>query len=296
MSTAVLLSCHGTVERVEDLPEFIGNIRRGRRPPPEVLREVQRRYAEIGGSPLMRITRAQAEALASRIGLPVHVAGRLWRPYPGEVLKEAAAAGVTSVISLPLAPQSVEVYHASVREAAAAQPDLDVRYVPPWGTEPALIDAFDEAIVEAVGQHFGEVPAASVAVVLTAHSLPKRVIDAGDAYQTEFVEMATLVAARAAGRGHPTRIAFQSQGMTGDAWIGPDLPTTFAELVRSDLRQVLIAPIGFVADHVETLYDLDIEAQALARTAGVTRLARSPAMNTRPRFIDALEAVVRRAL
>jgi ferrochelatase len=108
--------------------------------------------------------------------------------------------------------------------------------------------------------------------------------------------MAAEVERRLAPRGNPIAVAFQSQGMTGDAWIGPDLPSTFARLAAEGVRDALIAPIGFVADHVETLYDLDVEAHALARDAGLTRLARAPAVNVRPRFIDALEAVVRREL
>ena len=121
MSAAVLLTCHGTVERPEDIPAFLMNIRRGRAAPEELVAEVTRRYALIGGSPLLRTTAAQALALARRLGLPVRFAGRLWGPYPREVVSELVAAGVTKIVSLPLAPQSVAVYHATVREAAAVE-------------------------------------------------------------------------------------------------------------------------------------------------------------------------------
>jgi ferrochelatase len=293
--TAVLLTCHGTIERVEDIPAFLSNIRRGRPTPPEMIDEVRRRFERIRGSPLLRITRAQAAALAARLGLPVVVAGRLWHPYADEVLAPLHAGGVRRVVSLPLAPQSVHVYHATVREAAAKLDGLDVRCVPPWGLTPALLDAFVEVIDEGLAKLPPEARGGA-AVILSAHSLPQRVIDAGDPYERQFRETAAEIERRLAPRGNPIAVAFQSQGMTGDAWIGPDLPSTFARLAAQGIRDALIAPIGFVADHVETLYDLDIEAPALAREAGLARLERAPAVNARPRFIDALEAIVRREL
>ena len=136
-----------------------------------------------------------------------------------------------------------------------------------------------------------------MAVILSAHSLPRRVIDAGDLYEQQFRAMAAAVEAAAPrARANPVRVAFQSQGMDGGDWLGPDLPATFAALASGGARSALVAPIGFVSDHVETLYDLDIEAPVLAAKAGLTRLERAPALNTRPRFIDALEAVVKRML
>ncbi len=294
MPTSVLLTCHGSVERVEDLPAFLGNIRRGRPTPAAVIEEVERRYRRIGGSPLLRITGEQAAALAARLGMPVRFAGRLWHPYPADVIAAMAREGTTRIVSLPLAPQSVEIYHADVRAAAAAA-GVEVLAAPPWGREPALIDAFVESVEEGLAR-FPEDERAGVAVVLSAHSLPQRVIDAGDAYEQQFRAAAADVAARVEARGNPVRIAFQSQGMDGGAWLGPDLPSTFAALAAEGARSALVAPIGFVADHVETLYDLDVEAPDLARKAGLARLERAPAMNARPRFVEAMAAVVRRVL
>lgn len=292
MTTAVLLTCHGTVDRVADIPAFLANIRHGRPTPQPIVDEVTRRYERIGGSPLMRTTAAQAAALEARIAVPVRIAGRLWHPYPKDVIAELAAAGTTRLVSLPLAPQSVEIYQMAVRAAAAAHPAIELREASSWGLEPALIDAFVESIDEALAR-FPEGERCDVAVVLTAHSLPRRVIDAGDAYEREFRAMAGAVAARVAARGNTVEIAFQSQGMDGGAWLGPDLPSTFAAIAEKGAKSALIAPIGFVSDHVETLYDLDVEAPDLAKQAGLARLERAPAMNVRPRFIDALEAVVR---
>lgn len=295
MSTAILLSCHGTVEHIADIPAFLANIRRGRPASPEIVQEVTRRFERIQGSPLMRITRAQADALAARLNLPVAAAGRLWKPYPKDVIADLYAQGIRTLVSLPLAPQSVHIYHASVREAAAAYADLELREVPPWGLEPSLIEAFTESIEEGMNP----VPPserASFTVILSAHSLPMRVIEAGDPYEIQFRALAAEVSKQLQTKGISSCVAFQSQGMTTDTWLGPDLPSAFKTLVSQGIENVLIAPIGFVADHVETLYDLDIEAPELAKQAKIKRLLRAPAMNTRPLFITALENVARRAL
>jgi protoporphyrin/coproporphyrin ferrochelatase len=294
VTTAILLSCHGTVENTDDLPAFLSNIRRGRPVPPHLVEEVRRRFEAIGGSPLMRTTREQAAALAARTGLRVAAAGRLWHPYPKEALLRLAADGVRTVVSLPLAPQSVHIYHAPVKEAAGAIGGLDVIEVPSWGDEPRLIDAFLELIDEAIAKLPEEVRGGAP-VVLSAHSLPQRIIDAGDPYERDFRAMAELVAARVRERGHEARIAFQSQGATNDVWLGPDLPATFRALADGGARAVVVAPIGFVADHVETLYDLDIEAKGIAEGLGLA-FARASAANVRPAFIDALESVARAAV
>ena len=291
MSLAVLVSCHGTVDSVDDLPSFLSNIRRGRPTPPHLVEEVKRRFEAIGGSPLMRTTRAQAASLAERTGLRVEVCGRLWHPYAKDVLPRLAAEGTDTIVSLPLAPQSVHVYHASIRESLP--PGLRMIEVPEWGTEPALIDAFVDSIEEALSTLPGDL-AAKATVLLTAHSLPQRIIDMGDPYERDFRTMATLVEQRVTARGNPCQVAFQSQGATNDVWLGPDLPTTFKALVEAGQKAVVVAPIGFVADHVETLYDLDIEARKMAGDMGL-HFARAAAMNTRPKFLEALANVARAA-
>jgi len=282
----VLLSYHGTVSSSDEVPAFVRNIRHGQPAPDEVVAEVRRRLEHIGGSPLTRLSRAQAEALEARLGCPVRIAARLWHPYPSEVVSELAALGVTRLLSLPLAPQSVQIYHPGV-EAAAAPHGLEVVRAEPWGHEPALIDAFVEAALEAASRL--EAPRDSLGVVLSAHSLPRRVVAAGDGYEREFRSMAEAVAGALVARGFGAasiRVAFQSQGMgSRDAWLGPDIETVFGELATGH-RRLLVAPIGFVTEHVETLYDIDVEARALAERLGFERLERMPA----------LEAVARRSL
>lgn len=291
----MLLSCHGTISDLADVPAFLARIRRGRPAPQELIDEVVRRYRLIGGSPLMAHSEAQARALEERLGLPVRVAGRLWHPFPEQVLAELAGTGVTRVLSLPLAPQSVHVYNAAVQEAAKDK--LEVVAAPAWGNEPALIDAFLESIDEGLHQHrLADVPAPELPILLTAHSLPTRVLAAGDPYEADFRAMAALVAERLSQRGYVVEVAFQSQGASNESWLGPDLRTRLAAAVERGFSAAFIAPIGFVAEHVETLYDLDVEAQETARAVGLTRLGRAAAVGARPRFIDALEAVARRLL
>jgi len=268
---------------------FIKNIRHGRPAPTEVVDEVIKRFNTIGGSPLMRITHEQAAALEARLGVPVRASGRLWHPYPDAVLGELAQGGARDVVSLPLAPQSVHVYHAAV-EKAAADLDLTIHRTPAWGLEPALIDAFVTAVDEARSR-FDDVRRDAVPIVLTAHSLPLRVIEGGDPYARDFEQMAAAVAEQL--RPNNSIVAYQSQGMGGGDWLGPALEETLRSLREQEHDDVLIAPVGFVAEHVETLYDIDIEARALADELGFVGFERMPAMNTRARFIDALENVAR---
>jgi ferrochelatase len=296
MRDAVLLSCHGTVSDLADVPAFLANIRRGRPVPPEMVTEIRHRLELIGGSPLMRITQEQAAGLEARLGIPCRIAGRLWHPYPSAVLAELVRDGAERVLSLPLAPQSVHVYHEAVREAGKAFPALELLTVPTWGEEPALVDALTETVHEGLARaSASERPARETAIVLSAHSLPTRAIAAGDPYEAQFRAMAARVAERFADSGHPVSIAFQSQGMTSDPWLGPDLPAAFQAAREAGCTSVVVAPIGFLAEHVETLFDLDVEAPTLARAAGIA-FARAPAVGARPKLLDALEAVARRAL
>lgn len=296
MTDAVLLTCHGTVADLADVPGFLANIRRGRPAPPEMVTEIRHRLEVIGGSPLMRISAEQAAGLEARLGMPCRVAGRLWGPYPREVLAELGAGGARRVLSLPLAPHSVHVYHRAVREGAAEVPGIEVVEAPPWGEEPALVEALAETVREGLARAdaLGREPH-ETAIVLSAHSLPRRAIDAGDPYEVQFRATAERVRERLAGTGHPVTIAFQSQGMTDDAWLGPDLDAAFAAARAGGARAVVIAPIGFLAEHVETLYDLDVDAPRRAHAAGLEAF-RAPAVGARPRLLDALEAVARRSL
>lgn len=291
MTTAVLLSCHGTVENLEDLSGFLTNIRRGRPAPAELIDEVRHRYEKIGGSPLMKTTRSVAVALEKRLGLPVRSAGRLWHPYPVDVLRALKEEHpIKRIVSLPLAPQSVHVYHPQVEEACV---ELELEFVkaPSWGLNPRLVDTFSSHIQDARSR-FGATD--RVGVVLSAHSLPLRILKMGDPYEKDFRAMAAAVAKNIAGEvaaADDIVVAFQSQGMSGGDWLGPDLAETFAACKARGLEHLVVAPIGFLAEHVETLYDIDIEAKGIADEAGIQRIERMPALDVDAGLIDALAEV-----
>ncbi len=289
--TAVLLIVHGSVEREEDVPAFVSNIRHGRPAPAEVTGEVLRRWRAIGGSPLTRITEAQARALEARLGLAVAIGARMWHPFVKDVVAAIAKGGVARVLSLPLAPYSVELYNGVAREACAAA-GLECVATPSWALEPALIDAFVESIDRALSPIADR---SRTHVVLSAHSLPMRVVRAGDRYEHEVRATAAAIAERLGALSARTHVAFQSQGMDGGEWLGPDLPTTLRTLDAAGAREVVVSPIGFLADHTETLYDLDVEAKAQAETLRLT-FVRAPALNESKRLVDALERVARAAL
>lgn len=299
--TAVLLVAHGTVESLDELPEFLANIRRGHPPPAALLAEVRRRYEAIGGkSPLLEITREAAKKLEAKLGVPVRVAMRLFRPLPRDVLSELVQQGVTRVVVLPLAQHSAHVYGEAVKEAAKeASLDLEIVCVPNWGREPGLTHAFAESIVA----ELDKVPAEArprTAIVLSAHSLPLPVIEAGDPYEKEFRGSAEDVV-KAVREMRPDAFAehvvcFQSEGMSpGVKWLGPGLRTTLESLAARGRDHVVLAPIGFLADHVEILYDLDIEAKGWGEELGIVTY-RSASLNAGDGLLAALEAVARRAL
>lgn len=288
----ILLSAHGTVENLDDLPAFLARIRRGRPVPPALIAEARHRYQLIGGSPLLRTTREVARLLSAEVGLPVFLGMRLWDPSIVQAITEARDAGVARLISLPLAPQSVQIYHEAAREAAALVDRAPALIeAPAWGENPALLDAFAEVIAEALAR-FPAGQRDAVALALSAHSLPLRVIASGDPYAQQFGAMAAAVAARFP---NPSRVTFQSQGFDGGEWLGPDLKTTFQTLAAEGKRDVVVAAIGFLADHVETLFDLDIDAKKMALEAGLQRFERAPSLDARPAFIRALAAVAREA-
>lgn len=300
LARGVLLIAHGTVDALDDLPEFLANIRRGHAAPPELVAEVRRRYEAIGGqSPLNAINRALAAALEAKLRVPVAVANRLFRPYPKEALEALAARGAKTIDVVPLAQHSAAVYAGAAEAAAREVPGIRVQCAPNWGREPALIRAYADAVEAALRQ----VPAPSdAALVLTAHSLPQAIIDAGDPYEAEFRGSAEDVVRELQARGVPFGehvIAFQSQGMSAGpggrpmAWLGPDLRSTLEAVAARGRKHVVIAPIGFLADHVEILYDLDIEAKVWAEQLGMA-CYRSASLNASSALVDVLSAVAQR--
>jgi ferrochelatase len=304
---AVLLIAHGTVDDLDDLPAFLQNIRRGHPAPAELLAEVRRRYEAIGGrSPLNAINRLVAERLEERLGIPVRTSNRLFHPYPKEVLPELAAAGgarAQRILVVPLAQHSAGIYGDAVKQASRdAGLDLEIVAAPNWGRTPELTEAYARSIVTGLEQ-VPEAERERTSLLFTAHSLPMSIIEAGDPYEIEFRASAEAVATRVRELANARRfvdhaVAFQSQGMSSGpggrpmAWLGPDLRSLLETLAARGRKQVVIAPIGFLADHVEILYDLDIEARSWAEELGIT-LRRAPSLNASDGLVDALAAVVR---
>lgn len=289
MSGGVLLAAHGTPESLDEMEEYLRLVRGGRPPSAELVEEMRHNYASIGGrSPLTDITNAQAAALRAELGdVPVFVGMRNWRPFIADAVERAQRAGVDDLVVVPMAPQYSSLSVAKYRHAveAALPSGMNMRFVDSWHTDPGLLDAFAERVREALARG----PADTV--VFTAHSLPVRVIEEGDPYADQVKATAAGVAARAGLAEYEQ--AWQSAGRTPEPWLGPSLDERLDALAGQGRAQVLVAPIGFVCDHTEILYDIDVQAQQVAQTRGLT-LRRTESLNTLPAFIRALAEVVRR--
>ena len=294
MKSAVLLMAHGTPSSLDEMPEYLRLVRGGRPPSPELIAEMRHNYEAIGGrSPLTDITIAQADALGRRLGadLPVAVGMRNWRPFIADALEGLAGRGIERVIGVPMAPQfstlSVQKY---VDAARAALPQtLCFEAVTSYHAHPLVLQAFAERVREATVRGGAAVDPAEV-VVFTAHSLPVRVIESGDVYADEVAATARGVAERAGISRF--EIAYQSAGRTPEPWIGPDLSELIVSRVADGARSFLVVPVGFVCDHTEILFDIDVQAGRTATDAGAT-LRRTESLNTSPTFISALEQIVR---
>jgi len=283
---AVLLIAHGSPERVEDVPAFLQNISRGRPMSDAVVREVQHRYSLIGSSPLTRLTRAQAHGVARELGVPAYVGMRNWHPFVADTLQQMTADGVEKAVAICLAPHnsrtSVGLYKQVLFGAGAP---FAIDFVEEWHDHPMLIDAFADRLCKgwkgACAQHGSALP-----VLFTAHSVPQRTIADGDPYEAQTRETAALVAGRMPeiGRWH---FAFQSQGMSGGEWLGPTVEDTIAKLQSAGHTAVFVQPIGFVCDHVEILFDVDVLFREFAAQRGM-KLYRAESLNDSPLFVRAI--------
>jgi protoporphyrin/coproporphyrin ferrochelatase len=287
--SAILLLAHGSPESPADIPEFMKHITGGRPVPDAVMQEVTHRYSLIGKSPLTEITMLQAEALQAALGLPVYVGMRNWKPFISDAVQQMVGSGINKVVAICLAPQnsstSVGLYSKVLAEER--KPGLSVQFVESWHDHPLLIQAFAERLEPTWRQASAEIGGA-LPVIFTAHSVPMRTIHAGDPYEKQVKETAQLVGQRIAGLSPELqRFAFQSQGMTGGPWLGPTVETVMLEQKRRGHKGVVIAPIGFVCDHVEVLYDIDINFRQFAREQGL-KMWRPESLNTSPTFIAAL--------
>lgn len=293
---------YGAPERLDQVEPYYLDIRRGVPPSAAQLAELVDRYRAIGGgSPLSRIVESQRTALEAELGrrgcpVAVYAGMKHIRPFIREVVARMADDGIRRAVALALAPQhstfNAQTYIGAVESAAASLGPRAPRFsfVASWHDQPRLVEALAAATAEALTR-FGR--SARPHVFFTAHSLPERIAHGGDPYAREVAATAAMVAERLG----LTRcdVAFQSAGRTAEAWIGPELGAELRRVGAAGVREVVVCPVGFVADHLEVLYDVDIEAQRIARDLGI-RLERARSMNHDPLFIAGLADLVERAL
>ena len=275
---------YGSPERLDDVPAYYADIRGGRPIPPERLDDLVERYRRLGidqGSPLNAITEQTRAALERRLDVPVYTGMKHWTPRIAEAIDRALEAGADTIVGLVLAPHysplSIGGYRRQLEEALAGRPGL--QFVERWGTEPAFVALLADR-VRGTDAH----------VVFTAHSLP--VEGSGD-YADELLETSRLVAEQAA--VEDWSFSFQSESPTGVPWLGPDILDHLSDLAQKGVERVLVCPVGFVADHLEIRWDLDVEAADRARELGLD-LARIEMPNADPAFVEVLADLVRRAL
>jgi ferrochelatase len=278
---------YGSPERLADVPAYYADIRGGRPIAPEHLEDLVERYRRLGiedSSPLNAITERTRAALARELGLPVFTGMKHWTPRISEAADAAVASGADTVVGLVLAPHyselSIKGYRDQLETGLGGRADL--RFVDTWYDEPGFVDVLAD-----------KVRRADAHVVFTAHSLPSRILAAGDPYQQQLLATSTRVADAAAVRDWS--FSFQSESPTGEPWLGPDILDHLRELHARGVRRVLVCPVGFVSDHLEIRWDLDVEAAELARELGL-ELKRIEMPNDEPAFVRTLATIVRRQL
>jgi protoporphyrin/coproporphyrin ferrochelatase len=311
--TAILLLAHGTPDALNEIPEYLRNVTGGRALPQAAIDEITHRYSLIGRSPLTNITMEQARLLEQRIGVPVHVGMRNWKPYIATAVQQMREDGISAIAAICLAPQnsrtSVGLYRRAV--LAEAGHDVAVDFTEAWADHPLLIEAFTERLrtkYRALVTELGH----KVPVLFTAHSVPCRTIQSvspdgrqtstapvnPDPYAIEAKRTATLVAAQLAYDGLQDAdwfFAFQSQGMSGGPWIGPTVEDSLTTLRKAGHSAVIIQPIGFLCDHVEILYDIDIGFREFGARLGL-RVERPESLNESPTLTCALADLAESAL
>lgn len=285
MTDSVLLMAYGSPSLPEDVRPYLEDIRGGRPVSDEAVEELAERYRRIGGrSPLDDVTEAQRAALERELGVPVFVGMKHWQPRIAEAIDSALTGGAERIVGLVLAPHysrlSIGEYRERLDAAVAGRAEIEL--VESWHDHPGFLDVVAD-----------RVRGTDAWVVFTAHSLPERILEEGDPYREQLHETSRLVAARAG--LERWSFAFQSASPTGEPWLGPDILDELERLHGAGERKVLIAPVGFVSDHLEILWDLDIEARERAAELGL-ELDRIESLNDDPAFVRALAELVEERL
>ena len=293
----VLVMAYGGPNNLDEVEPYLLDVRSYRPTSPEIVHEVRERYREIGGrSPILEQTQKQAEALETALNVEgpglfkVFVGMRHWHPYIKDVLTEMTAAGITSVVGLVMAPHfsqmSIAAYYKRVEEAGLP---IQLIRIEDWHLLPGYLDALTARVRAALGKFPVDI-CDEVPIIFTAHSLPQRILAAGDPYPVQLRE--TMDALMEQLGPHPHEFAFQSAAISSEPWLGPDAGEVIARLAAEGKKHVLIAPIGFVCEHVEILYDVDIVFQQQAKELGV-QLERIEMLGTAPRMVLGLADLIR---
>jgi len=295
-SIGLLVMAYGGPGSLDEVEPYLRDVRGFRDTPPEVVDEVRARYAAIGGrSPILERTGAQARALEEALNtngrrFTAVVGMRHWHPYIGDALVGLAEAGVERAVGLVMAPHysrmSIERYF---KEAEETQTPVKLAPIREWHLLPGYVAALEDRVHAALARFPAEMRD-SVPLILSAHSLPERILQWNDPYPVQLAATTRAVVERLGGRAH--RFAYQSAAMTPEPWLGPDAGDVIAELAREGHRHVLVVPIGFTCDHVEVLYDVDVALQRRARDLGV-HLERIEMVNDHPVMIGDLASLVR---
>jgi ferrochelatase len=285
MNEAVILMAYGSPSTAEDVPAYLADIREGRPVSQEAVEELAERYRRIGGrSPLDEITEAQRAALERELRLPVYVGMKHWRPRIAEAVEAAVSGGAETFVGLVLAPHYSRLSIAGYRERMeqAVQGRAELVFIESWHDHEPFLDVLASRVRGFDGR-----------VVFTAHSLPERILEDGDPYREQLLATSRLVAERAG--LSDWSFAFQSASATGEPWLGPDILEELGTLAANGVRRVLVCPVGFVSDHLEILWDLDVEARETAAELGL-ELERIDSLNDDSAFIRALVVLVRERL
>jgi ferrochelatase len=291
---AVLLLAHGSPDSVDEVPEFLLRVTSGRPLPPQVVEEVKHRYGLIGRSPLTEFTLKQGKLLNQELSLPVYVGMRNWKPFIADVVRAMTSDQVTRAVVICLAPQNSRTSVGLYRSALGNNLPFSFDFVDSWHDHPLLIKAFAEKLRTGWQRACHEMEV-QLPIIFTAHSVPQRTIAEGDPYEAQAKETASLVAREAGLNPQDWTFAFQSQAMSGGAWLGPTVEDTMAGLRGKGHPGVFIQPIGFLCDHVEVLYDIDIGFKQFAEKQGM-RLWRAESLNDSPLLAKALADIARSRL
>jgi len=282
MRTAVVLMAYGSPSRIEDIPAYLADIREGKPVSDHAVEELTERYRRIGGrSPLDDVTEAQRAALEAELSSPVYVGMKHWTPRIADAVDAALGRGAERIVGLVLAPHYSRLSIAGYRSRLEAALDgrAELVFIESWHDHEPFLEVLAERVRETDAH-----------VVFTAHSLPERILRDDDPYRDQLLETSRLVAERASLAGWS--FAFQSASATGEPWLGPDILVELDRLHAQGVDKVLVCPVGFVSDHLEILWDLDVEARERAAELGL-QLDRIESLNDDPGFIAALAALVR---